>query len=255
MQIRGNTFLVSGGSSGLGAACVRMLAGAGGKVIIADLNRDKGEALAAEVGEGVRFVPTDVTDETSVRQAVAVALQAFGGLQGSIQCAGVGLAERLLGKSGPHALGSFLKVIQINLTGTFNVMRIAAEAMSQGQPNVAGERGVIINTASIAAFEGQVGQVAYSASKGGIVGMTLPAARELARYGIRVAAIAPGTFDTPLLAGLPEAARASLGQQVPYPSRLGRPEEFAALVRHILENEMINGTVLRLDGALRMGPR
>jgi len=255
MDINGHSFLVSGGSSGLGAACVRMLAKNGGNVIIADLNRDKAEALAAELGPRVRFVPTDVTDEASVRQAVGAVFQAFGGLQGSIQCAGIGLVERLLGKSGPHALDSFLKVIQVNLAGTFNMMRLAAEAMSRGQQSAAGERGVIINTASVAAFEGQVGQVAYAASKGGIVGMTLPAARELARLGIRVAAIAPGIFDTPLLAGLPEAARASLGQQVPFPSRLGRPDEFAALVLHILENEMLNGTVVRLDGALRMGPK
>jgi NAD(P)-dependent dehydrogenase (short-subunit alcohol dehydrogenase family) len=255
MQISGNTFLVSGGSSGLGAACVRGLAGAGGNVVIADLNRDKGEALASELGSRVRFIATDVTDEASTRQAVETAVQTFGGLQGSIQCAGIGLAERLLGKSGPHALASFTKVIIVNLVGTFNVLRLAAAAMSQGQPNAAGERGVIVNTASVAAFEGQIGQVAYSASKGGIVGLTLPAARELARSGIRVMAIAPGIFDTPLLAGLPEPARQSLGQQVPFPPRLGRPEEFAALVRHILENEMLNGTVMRLDGALRMGPK
>jgi len=255
MKISGHGFLVSGGSSGLGAACVRLLAENGGNVTIADLNTDKGEALAAELGSTVRFVVTDVTDEASVRQAVGVALQVPGGLWGSIQCAGIGLAEKLLGKTGPHTLTSFLKVIQVNLVGTFNVMRLAAEAMSQGQPSASGERGVIVNTASVAAFEGQIGQVAYSASKGGIVGMTLPAARELARSGIRVVAIAPGIFDTPLLAGLPEAARESLGGQVPFPSRLGRPDEFAALVRHILENEMLNGSVLRLDGALRMGAK
>jgi NAD(P)-dependent dehydrogenase (short-subunit alcohol dehydrogenase family) len=255
MNINGNAFLVSGGSSGLGAACVRLLATAGANVVIADLDRDKGEALATELTPRVRFVATDVTDEASVQHAVNTAVQAFGGLQGAIQCAGIGLAERLLGKSGPHPLASFTKVITVNLVGTFNVMRLAAAAMSQGRPNAAGERGVIVNTASVAAFEGQIGQIAYAASKGGIVGLTLPAARELARFGIRVLAIAPGLFDTPLLAGLPEPARQSLGQQVPFPSRLGRPEEFAALVRHIIENEMLNGEVIRLDGALRMGPK
>ena len=255
MRVVGSTVLVSGGSSGLGAACVRQLAQAGANVVIVDLNRDKGESLAAELAPRVRFVATDVTDEASVQNAVQTAVQSFGGLHGSIQCAGIGLAERLLGKSGPHPLASFLKVIHVNLAGTFNVMRLAAAAMSQGPPNAAGERGVIINTASVAAFEGQVGQVAYSASKGGIVGMTLPAARELARSGIRVMAIAPGIFDTPLMAGLPEAARQSLAQQVPFPSRLGRPEEFAALALHILENEMLNGAVIRLDGALRMAPK
>jgi NAD(P)-dependent dehydrogenase (short-subunit alcohol dehydrogenase family) len=255
MQIAGNTFLVSGGSSGLGAACVRMLAGSGANVVVADVNRDAGERLAGELGERARFVQTDVTDERSVQNAVAVALQAFGQLHGSVQCAGVALAERLLGKSGPHGLASFTRVININLIGTFNVARLAAEAMTRTTPTAGGERGVIINTASVAAFEGQIGQVAYSASKGGVVGMTLPLARELARYGIRVMAIAPGTFDTPLLAGLPEPARQSLAQQVPFPSRLGRPDEFAALVQHLIENEMLNGEVIRLDGALRMGPK
>jgi NAD(P)-dependent dehydrogenase (short-subunit alcohol dehydrogenase family) len=255
MQINGGTFLVSGGSSGLGAACVRMLANGGANVVIADTSADKGTALAAQLSPRVRFVTTDVTDELSVQKAVAAAVQWFGSLQGSIQCAGVGLAERLVGKSGPHALASFQKVINVNLVGTFNVLRLAGAVMSQGQPNAAGERGVVVNTASVAAFEGQIGQVAYAASKGGIVGMTLPAARELARSGIRVVAIAPGIFDTPLLAGLPEPARQSLGEQVPFPSRLGRPEEFAALVRHVIENEMLNGEVIRLDGALRMAPK
>jgi NAD(P)-dependent dehydrogenase (short-subunit alcohol dehydrogenase family) len=255
MQLGGNTFLVSGGSSGLGAACVRLFADAGANVIIADLDRDKGEALARELPPRARFSATDVTDEASVRAAVDTAVQTFGALHGSVQCAGIALAERLLGKSGPHPLAAFVKVVNVNLVGTFNVMRLAAAAMSLGQPNAAGERGVIVNTASVAAFEGQIGQVAYSASKGGIVGMTLPAARELARLGIRVMAIAPGIFDTPLLAGLPETARQSLGQQVPFPSRLGRPEDFAALVRHIIENEMLNGAVIRLDGALRMAPK
>jgi NAD(P)-dependent dehydrogenase (short-subunit alcohol dehydrogenase family) len=252
MEVSGRTFLVSGGASGLGAACARTLTGAGGSVLIADLNRDAGERLAAELGQRARFHATDVTDEASVRAAVQAAVQHFGGLHGSIQCAGIGLAERILGKSAPHPLASFSKVIQVNLIGTFNVLRLAAEAMARNEPTAGGERGVIVNTASVAAFEGQIGQAAYAASKGGVVSLTLPAARELARHGIRVLAVAPGLFDTPLLAGLPEPARQSLGQQVPFPPRLGRPEEFAALVRHIVESEMLNGTVIRLDGALRM---
>jgi NAD(P)-dependent dehydrogenase (short-subunit alcohol dehydrogenase family) len=255
MQVQGNTFLVSGGSSGLGAACVRTLAGAGGNVLIADLNQAAGEALAAELGGRARFARTDVTDEASAQQAVQAAVNAFGGLQGAILCAGIGLADRVLSKSGPHNLASFAKVINVNLIGTFNMLRLAADAMAKGTPNAAGERGVIVTTASVAAFDGQIGQAAYSASKGGVVAMTLPIARELARSGIRVMTIAPGIFDTPLLAGLPEPARISLGQQVPFPSRLGRPEEFAALVRHIIENEMLNGEVIRLDGAMRMAAK
>src|SRR5262249_23423017 len=202
-------------------------------------------------GALVRFVPTDVTDEASVQNAVQAAVQAFGGLHGAVCCAGIGLAEKLLGKNGPHPLATFAKVINVNLIGTFNVMRLAAAAMAQSTPTPRGEHGVIVATASVAAFEGQIGQAAYSASKGGVVALTLPLARELARLGIRVMTIAPGIFDTPLLAGLPEPARQSLGQQVPFPSRLGRPDEFAALVRHIIENEMLNGEVIRLDGALR----
>jgi NAD(P)-dependent dehydrogenase (short-subunit alcohol dehydrogenase family) len=255
MDINNKTALVSGGSSGLGSACVRHFARAGANVIIADLNQEAGEKLAAELGPHVRFVKTDVTDENSVKNAVTAAVQAFSGLDVSVQCAGIAVAEKVLGKSGPHALASFAKVIAVNLIGTFNVVRLAAEAMSRNAPNAAGERGVIVNTASIAAFEGQIGQVAYAASKGGVAAMTLPVARELARLGIRVMTMAPGIFDTPLLAGLPEAARVSLGQQVPFPSRLGRPEEFAALVGHIVENEMLNGAVIRLDGALRMAAK
>jgi len=255
MKISGSTALVSGGSSGLGGACVRALASAGANVVIADLNQEAGDKLVAEFAPRVRFAKTDVTEEKSVHGAVGLAVQAFGGLHFSIQCAGIAVAEKLLGKNGPHSLGSFTKVIAVNLIGTFNVIRLAAEAMARNEPNTAGERGVIISTASVAAFEGQIGQVAYSASKGGVAAMTLPLARELARTGIRVMTVAPGTFDTPLLAGLPDAARQSLAQQVPFPSRLGRPEEFAALVRHIIENEMLNGEVIRLDGALRMGPK
>jgi NAD(P)-dependent dehydrogenase (short-subunit alcohol dehydrogenase family) len=255
MQIQGHTFFVSGGSSGLGAACVRMLAGAGGNVIIADVNRPAGEKLASELSTRVRFVQTDVTDETSVQNAITVTQESFGSLQGAVICAGLGLAEKVLGKSGPHGLAAFAKVINVNLNGTFNVLRLAAAAMSASQPLPNGERGVIITTASVAAFDGQIGQAAYSASKGGIVSLTLPAARELARFGIRVMSIAPGIFDTPLLAGLPEQARQSLAQQVPFPPRLGRPEEFAFLVRQIIENEMLNGEVIRLDGAIRMAAR
>jgi NAD(P)-dependent dehydrogenase (short-subunit alcohol dehydrogenase family) len=224
-------------------------------VVIADLNQEAGAELVSQLGSDVCFVKTDVTDESSVKRAVEFAVNRFGSLNLSIQCAGIALAERVVGKNGPHGLASFAKVIAVNLIGTFNVMRLAAEAMTRNAPNAGGERGVIVSTASIAAFEGQIGQVAYAASKGGVAAMTLPMARELARFGIRVVTVAPGTFDTPLLAGLPEAARQSLGQQVPFPSRLGRPEEFAALVAHIVENEMLNGEVIRLDGALRMGPK
>jgi NAD(P)-dependent dehydrogenase (short-subunit alcohol dehydrogenase family) len=255
MKVQDSTFLVSGGSSGLGAACVHLLANEGARVVIADVNRQAGETLAKEWGDRVRYVHTDVTDETSVQNAVTQTVNFFGGLQGAILCAGIGLAEKVLGKAGPHPLASFAKVININLLGTFNVMRLAAAAMAAGNPNAAAERGVIVTTASVAAFDGQIGQVAYAASKGGVVAMTLPVARELARFGIRVMTIAPGIFDTPLLAGLPEPARISLGQQVPFPSRLGRPEEFAALVKHIIENEMLNGEVIRLDGAMRMAAK
>jgi NAD(P)-dependent dehydrogenase (short-subunit alcohol dehydrogenase family) len=255
MQLRDHTFLVSGGSSGLGAACVRMLAKAEANVIIADLNRAGGESLAAELGRRARFVQADVTDESSVQSAVNMARSSFGPLHGAVACAGIGIAEKLLGKSGPHSLAAFTKVIQVNLIGTFNVVRLAAAAIAQSPPAAGGERGVMVTTASVAAFEGQIGQVAYSASKGGVVAMTMPLARELARFGIRVMTIAPGIFDTPLLAGLPEPARQSLGQQVPFPPRLGRPDEFAALVRHLIENEMLNGEVIRLDGAMRMAPK
>lgn len=255
MNAKDKTFIVSGGSSGLGAACVKRLAEAGANVVVADVNDEAGQALVAEFGAAVRFVKTDVTSEESVQAAVYEAMNAFGGLQGAINCAGIAIAAKVLSSRGMHELEAFARVIAVNLTGTFNVIRLAAEAMAKGQPNEIGERGVIVNTASVAAFDGQIGQAAYSASKGGIVGMTLPIARELARYGIRVVTIAPGIFDTPMLAGLPEKARQSLGEQVPFPSRLGRPDEYAALAMHIIENEMLNGEVIRLDGALRMAPR
>lgn len=255
MQIQGNTFLVSGGASGLGGATSRLLAEAGGNVVIADINADKGAALADELGANTRFVQTNVTDEAAVQNAVATAVSAFGALHGALSCAGIGVAEKTVGKDGPHGLASFKKVIEINLIGTFNVIRLAAAQMAQQEPQASGERGVLINTASIAAFDGQIGQAAYSASKGGIVGMTLPIARDLARTGIRVVTIAPGLFDTPLLAGLPEDVKKVLGAQVPFPSRLGQPREYAALARHIIENEMLNGEVIRLDGALRMPPK
>ena len=247
MDIQERTFLVAGGGSGLGAATAGMLAGAGANVVVADL---KGEP-----GAGTRFVETDVTDEESVGAAVGVATGEFGALHGAVNCAGVAIAEKTLGRDGPHSLDSFARVIRVNLIGTFNVVRLAAAAMAGNEPGEDGGRGVIVNTASVAAFDGQIGQVAYAASKGGVASMTLPLAREFARSGIRVVTIAPGLFDTPMMAGLPEDARASLGNQVPFPSRLGRPEEYAALVRHILENDMLNGEVIRLDGAIRMAPR
>ncbi len=255
MNAKDMTFIVSGGSSGLGAACVERLAEAGANVVVADVNDEAGQALVSEYGATVRFVKTDVTSEESVQGAVNEAMNAFGGLHGAINCAGIAIAAKVLSGRGIHDLEAFARVIAVNLIGTFNVIRLAAEAMAKGQPNEVGERGVIVNTASVAAFDGQIGQAAYSASKGGIVGMTLPIARELARYGIRVVTIAPGIFDTPMLAGLPEKARQSLGEQVPFPSRLGRPDEYAALAMHIIENEMLNGEVIRLDGALRMAPR
>jgi NAD(P)-dependent dehydrogenase (short-subunit alcohol dehydrogenase family) len=248
MNVKERTFLVTGGGSGLGAATARLLQGEGANVVVADL---KGEAP----DRNTNFAETDVTDEGSVRGAIDATLQNFGGLHGAINCAGIASAEKVLGREGPHSLKSFSRVIEVNLIGTFNVLRLAAEAMAKNDPTEGGERGVIVNTASVAAFDGQIGQVAYSASKGGVAAMTLPVARELARHGIRVVAIAPGIFDTPMLAGLPEAARESLREQMLFPSRLGRPEEFAALVRHIIENEMLNGEVIRLDAAIRLAPR
>lgn len=247
-------FLVTGGASGLGAATVRMLAASGARVVIADVNKTAGEPIAAELGSNARFALVDVTDEGSIQNGLAVAAE-MGTLRGVVNAAGVVLAEKVLGKNGPHAFDAYMRVIGINLGGTFNVIRLATAMMAGSEPTSSGERGVIINTASVSAFDGQIGQAAYSASKGGIVAMTLPIARELARHGIRVMTIAPGIFDTPLMASLPQPARDSLGQQVPFPPRLGRPSEYAALVRHIIENEMLNGEVIRLDGAIRMAPR
>ncbi len=255
MELAGHTFLVTGGGSGLGSATVCGLTEAGAKVVVADLNEEAGKNVAGEIGADARFVKTDVTEERSAHAAIDAAVHELGGLHGVVNCAGVAIGEKVLGKAGPHDLESFTKVLQINLVGTFNVIRLAAAVMKWNEPVGSGERGVIVNTASVAAFEGQIGQAAYSASKGGVVSMTLPIARELARHGIRVVTIAPGIFDTPMMAGLPEEARESLGKQVPFPSRLGKPEEYATLVQHIIENEMLNGEVIRLDGAIRMGPR
>jgi NAD(P)-dependent dehydrogenase (short-subunit alcohol dehydrogenase family) len=255
MQIQNSTFLISGGASGLGAATARLLAQAGANIVIADINPDAGESTAAEIGEQARFVKTDVTDEGSVQNAVDAALDAFGQLNGAVNCAGIAIAERVLGRTEVHDLQRFTKIITVNLIGTFNVIRLTAAAMAQNEPQASGERGVIVNTASVAAFDGQIGQAAYAASKGGVVSITLPVAREFARHGIRVMTIAPGIFDTPMLSVLPEKARISLGEQVPFPSRLGRPDEYAALVKHIVENEMLNGEVIRLDGSIRMAPR
>ena len=247
-------FFVTGGASGLGEATARMLVDAGGKVVIADVNEASGTRVASELGKHARFAVVDVTNEASVQKALALASE-LGTLRGVVNAAGVVLPEKVLGRNGAHPLDAFERVIRINLSGTFNVIRLAAAVMSTNAPSDTGERGVIVNTASVAAFDGQIGQAAYSASKGGVVGMTLPIARELARYGIRVMTIAPGIFDTPMIAGLPEAARESLGQQVPFPSRLGKPAEYAALVKHIFENPMLNGEVIRLDGAIHMAPK
>jgi len=255
MELKGSTFIVTGGASGLGAATARMVVAGGGNVVVADLKDAEGQALAAELGKSARFVRTDVTDEASGKAAVAAAVSAFGGVQGLVGCAGIVHGEKVLGKEGAHSLAGFARTIAVNLVGMFNMIRLAAEAMSAGAPNAEGERGVIVSTASVAAFDGQIGQAAYSASKGGIVGMTLPIARELARSGIRVVTIAPGLFETPMMASLPVEAQQSLGKMVPFPPRLGRPEEFASLVGEIVRNTMLNGEVIRLDGAIRMAPK
>jgi NAD(P)-dependent dehydrogenase (short-subunit alcohol dehydrogenase family) len=256
MNVTGAGALVAGGASGLGAATARALAAAGASVVIADLNAEKGAALAEELGAGAIFVEADVTDEIAVAAAVERAVEVGeSGLRVSVCCAGIGWAERVAHKGGPHNLEFFTNVVKVNLIGTFNVLRLAAAAMSENEPGEEGERGVCVNTASIAAFDGQIGQIAYAASKGGIVGMTLPAARDMASRGVRVVTIAPGLFDTPLLAALPEEARTALGAGIPFPSRLGHPDEYAKLVEQIVANPMLNGETIRLDGALRMPPK
>jgi NAD(P)-dependent dehydrogenase (short-subunit alcohol dehydrogenase family) len=258
MQLSGGSFVVTGGASGLGAATARMIAGGGGKVVIADVKEVEGGALAKELGAAARFVRTDVTDEASAKAAIAAAVDGFGAatkLRGLVNCAGIVHGEKLVGKDGPHALASFARTIGINLVGSFNLARLAADAMTRNEPDAGGERGVVVFTASVAAFDGQIGQAAYSASKGGLVAMTLPLARELARHGIRVMTIAPGIFETPMMGQVPKEIAESLGKMVPFPPRLGRPDEFATLVREIVQNVMLNGEVIRLDGAIRMAPK
>ena len=255
MEIKNNTFLVTGGASGLGAATVEMFAAQGGNVVVADLSSDAGQALVSKLGKQARFVECDVSREDHAKAAVEAATKHFGGLHGLVNCAGIAIGEKTVGRDGPHRLESFTRVINVNLIGTFNMIRVAADAMSKGEPNTEGERGVIINTASVAAFDGQVGQAAYSASKSGVVGMTLPIARDLSRNGIRVVTIAPGIFETAMLKGMPADVQDSLGKQVPFPSRLGRPAEYAQLVQSIVSNVMLNGEVIRLDGAIRMTPK
>jgi len=255
MQIRDRVFLVTGAASGLGAAVARMVASEGGRVVVADVNRGAGEELVRELGEAARFALTDVTSETDAKAAVAMALEEFGHLHALVNCAGVAPADKVIGRDGPHRLDHFAKVIAINLSGTFNMLRLAAEAIAREEAAADGERGVIVNTASVAAFEGQIGQAAYAASKGGVAAMTLPIAREFARVGIRVVTIAPGLFETPMMAGFAPEVQEALGKSVPFPQRLGEPAEYAALVKHICENRMLNGETIRLDGALRMAPR
>jgi NAD(P)-dependent dehydrogenase (short-subunit alcohol dehydrogenase family) len=255
MRLDGSTCLVTGGASGLGAATVRLLHGGGARVVIADLQDEAGEALAQALGERALYVHTDVSSEAQGRACIERACARFGGLQVLVNCAGIAHGERIVGREGAHRLETFARTIQVNLVGTFNMLRLAAEAMSRGAATDSGERGVVVNTASIAAWDGQIGQAAYAASKAGIAGLTLPAARELARSGIRVVTIAPGLFHTPLMDAMAPEVRDALGASVPFPARLGRPEEFATTVRHAIENEMLNGTSIRLDGALRMAPR
>lgn len=259
MQLQNSTAIITGGASGLGEATAKYFAENGGNVIILDLNEVAGQALESEFQSTIRFIKTDVSSESDVQNAVNFAIETFGSIQIVVNCAGIAPARKIVGKAdgayGPHSFELFEKTIRINLIGTFNVIRLAAFAMEKNIPNSEGERGVIINTASVAAYDGQMGQAAYAASKGGIVSMTLPIARDLAKSGIRVMTIAPGLFETPLLLGLPEEAQISLGQQVPFPPRLGRPHEYALLAKSIVENPMLNGEVIRLDGAIRMGPK
>jgi NAD(P)-dependent dehydrogenase (short-subunit alcohol dehydrogenase family) len=255
MRIEDSVFLVTGGASGLGAAVVRLVVELGGRAVIADVNREAGEAMAAGLGAAAAFAATDVTSEANAKAAVELAYGTFGHLHALVNCAGIAPGEKILGRDGPHRLESFARAVSINLVGTFNMMRLAAEAIAKEVPGEDGERGVIVNTASVAAFDGQIGQAAYAASKGGVAALTLPAARELARYGIRVVTIAPGVFETPMVAGFSAEVQESLAKSIPFPQRLGRGEEFAALVRHVCENRMLNGETIRLDGALRMGAR
>ena len=254
MKIDGNVFLVTGGASGLGAGTARMLVANGGRVVLADLREDEGNALAAELGGSTKFVRTDVTDEASITAAVQAAT-AMGELRGLVSCAGIVHGERIVKRDGPHALHTFARVIGVNLIGAFNSMRIAADAMGKTTPTESGERGIIIHTASVAAYDGQIGQGAYSASKAGLVGLTLPAARELAGLGIRVMTIAPGIFATPMMSSLTPEVQASLGKMVPFPPRMGRPDEYALLAKTIIESEYLNGEVIRLDGAIRLAPK
>jgi NAD(P)-dependent dehydrogenase (short-subunit alcohol dehydrogenase family) len=255
MQVTDRAFLITGGASGLGAGCARRLTGLHANVVIADLNEPGGQALASVLGERALFVKTDVVSSDSAAAVVDAAVARFGGLHGLVNCAGILGAARIVGREGPHDLALFERVIRVNLIGTFNMLRLAAAAMTKNEPNEEGERGVIISTSSVAAFEGQIGQAAYAASKGGVASLMLPAARELAKFGIRVIGIAPGVFDTAMMQSAPDAVRDSLAQQIPFPSRLGRAEEFAQLVQQAIENPMLNGCVLRLDGAIRMGPK
>jgi NAD(P)-dependent dehydrogenase (short-subunit alcohol dehydrogenase family) len=255
MQIKDRVFIVTGAGSGLGAAVARTFAAQGARLVLVDLNRDAVDTVASELGNVAVPAHADVTDEAAGKAAVGLALDTFGHVNGLINCAGIAPGEKVIGREGPHRLESFARAVNINLVGTFNMIRLAADAMIKEEPGEDGERGVIINTASIAAYDGQIGQAAYAASKGGVVSLTLPIARELARYGIRVVTIAPGIFETPMMAGMPPEVQQSLGNSVPFPSRLGRPTEYAALAMHICENVMLNGEVIRLDGALRMATR
>ncbi len=255
MQIQDHTFLITGAGSGLGGGTADLLASKGANVILVDVNEEAGLQRKAEIGDRAIFVKADVSSESESKAAVAAAGEHFGALHGVVNCAGVVLGRKTLSRRGAHDLESFERIIRINLIGTFNMLRLGAELMANNEPDVEGERGIIINTASVAAYDGQIGQVAYSASKGGIVAMTLPVARDLSSIGIRVMAIAPGIFETPMVSGMSDELQASLAAQIPFPSRLGRPSEYAALVQHIIENVMLNGEVIRLDGAIRMGPR
>ncbi len=255
MQVQDSVFVVTGGVSGLGAATAQMIVNGGGKVVLADVNQSAGDTVKTKLGASAHFVQTDITSEDSAKACINSAVKMFGGLHGLVNCAGIASAERVVGRDRPHDLDTYIQVINVNLIGTFNMVRLAADIMSKGQPNADGERGIIVNTASVAAFDGQVGQAAYASSKGGVVALTLPLARELARSGIRVMTIAPGLFETPMLLGLPQDVQDSLGKTVPFPPRLGKPSEYAAMVRHIVENIYLNGEVIRLDGGIRMAAK